>query len=92
MAKELSTAELAERAVKARRDEIEVKVAEHDARYAPLRQKIDDLYAESAAIDAKLAPLLEQWRPVNEERARLQNEHGIAARGAGGRSTSTPGQ
>lgn len=85
----LSTAELAERALKGRRDALAVQIEEHDKRYAPLRKQIDDLLAESAEIDKKLAPLLDQWRPANVERARLQNEHGIAARATGGKSTST---
>lgn len=59
-----------------------------DAEAGPLREKIDALHAEKGAIDLKLAPLVEQWLPINERRQNLQNEIGKLARMTGGKSTS----
>lgn len=56
----------------------------------PLRDKIDALQAEHGRIDAELVPLLDLWRPINAEMARLQNEIGRGARALGGYSTSNP--
>lgn len=66
----------------------EADLAALDAQAAPLRAQIDELHAQKGAIDLLLAPLVEQWAPLNQRRQDLQNEIGKLARMTGGKSTS----
>jgi len=88
MAKEqkVTSAETALRALKAEH-ETNLEALRKEA--APLRAKLDAIYAKQGELDAELAPLLDEYRPYKQRMADLENEIGRVSRNLpNARSTS----
>ena len=68
--------------------ELQADLAAFDETNAPLRKQMDDIHDQQNALAEQLAPLAQQWIPLQEERQLKQNEIGRLARALGGKSTS----